>query len=139
MNVFDKARVIVYRYHEKSLEVFMIEPKAEADQTVWKFPLASALKGDAEMIELDSVEEIDGRAINTIALEGDWHNIPSIRGLLRHDVKRATLKIQKVLPEIEKGTFISLKEAFKKVLPKEYEALKELKEVLMEKATIRNI
>ncbi len=140
MNVLDKARVILYRYHEKSLEVFLIKPKAGEDPNVWKFPKASKdKKQSTHCIALDPVKIDDQYQLNTIAVEADWHDIPSIRGLVRHDINRVKSKIKSTIPEIEEGTYIALKDAFKKVLPQEYAALKELKDVLVERQSTSNI
>lgn len=141
MNVLDKARVILYRYHEKSLEVFLIQPKAGEDPNVWNFPYA--LTQDeikVNTIELDPVaSDCGSNRLNAIAIEADWHDIPSIRGLIKHDMKRVKNKIKKTVPQVEEGTYIAIKDAFKKVMPQEYAALKELKDILVDKATASNI
>ncbi len=141
MNVLNKARVILYRYHEKSLEVFLVQPKAGEDPNVWKFP-----HGDTEervitgAIELDPVaSDCGGNRLNAVAIEADWHDIPSIRGLIKHDMKRVKNKIKKTVPQVEEGTYVAMKDAFKKVMPQEYAALKELKDILVDKATASNI
>lgn len=141
MNVLDKARVILYRYHEKSLEVFLIQPKAGEDPNVWKFPKAHLHNEKSnEFIELDPVcSDCGTNRLNAVAIEADWHDIPSIRGLIKHDVQRAKDKIKKTIPEVEQGSYVAVKEAFKKVMPQEYAALKELKDILTDKATATNI
>lgn len=141
MNVLDKARVILYRYHEKSLEVFLIDPKAGEDPNVWKFPKAN-IGGviSNQLIELDPVcSECGTSTLNAVAIEADWHDIPSIRGLIKHDVRRAKDKIKKNISGIEEGSYVAVKEAFKKVMPQEYAALKELKDILIDKAQTSNI
>ena len=57
-------------------------------------------------------------------MEGDWHDIPSIRGILKHDIKLA--KILRERLQAVKGCLFC-KECFKKVLPQEYETIRELK------------
>lgn len=44
-----------------------------------------------------------------------------------------------MIPELEKGTYVLVRDAFKKVLPNEYKALKQLKEIIFDRNTVRNI
>lgn len=145
LNVFDKLRVLIYRYHEKSLEVFLIEPKMSDDKSVWKLPhssidhakenLSITQEDEKEFIYLDQIQEND-MAHQTIAIEGDYHDIPSIRGMIKHDVKRASNKIKHVLPDLEQGSFVAVKDVVKKVMPNEYQSIKELKEILMDRNSV---
>jgi len=139
MSVFDYARIIIYRFHEKGLEVLLINNEFENDPNIWLLPsgrLETQIKKKIKsIIELDDTINEKGEQIKTIAVEADWHEIPSVRGLIKHDVKRVSNKIIK----LEQGTYFHMKEAFKKVLPKEYRVLKELKDVLFEKNTLTNI
>jgi hypothetical protein len=138
MSILDFARLVVYRFHEKGLEVFLIKNNLESDPEVWKLPdldmerLRNSQSSD-EYIELN----IEGEKL--IAIEGDWHNIPSIRGLLKHDVKVVKHLVKEAVPGIEKGAFVAFKESVKKLMPKEYKAIKELKEILIESNSIRNL
>ena len=107
------------------------------------------LRGDAlrqrididrqKLIELDPQEDENGNLTRAYAIEGDWHDIPSIRGMIKHDIKLVKSKVKEALPDIEKGTYFALKEAFKKVLPHEYAALKELKDIIIDRNTIRHM
>lgn len=139
MSVFDYARIIIYRFHEKGLEVLLINNEFEDDPGVWLLPsgrLETQIKDSIKsFIELDDFTNDKGESVKTIAVEADWHDIPSVRGLIKHDVKRVSNKII----ELERGTYFHLKEAFKRVLPKEYRVLKELKDVLFDKNTVTNI
>jgi len=139
MSVFDYARVIIYRFHEKGLEVLLINNEFDQDPDVWLLPagrLETQIKNTIKsFIELEDITNEKGEQIKTIAVEADWHEIPSVRGLIKHDVKRVSNKIIK----LEQGTYFHMKEAFKKVLPKEYRVLKELKDVLFDKNTVTNI
>lgn len=143
MHVFDTVRIIIYRCHEKGLEVFLINDDLESDPDVWLLPsgrLETQIKESIKsLIELDHVYEDEGEKVKTIALEADWHEIPSVRGLVKHDVKLVKSKIKEVLPNIEKGAYFCVKEAFKKVLPNEYQALKELKDIMLDRNTVTNI
>jgi len=137
MNVLDTARVIIYRFHQKGLEIFLVNSDLENDPDIWNLP-----KGDInsvsnasykDSIQLESQQDDEGREVKTLAVEGEWHDIPSLRGMLKHDVKLVKSKLIEVAPEMEKGGFFAVKEAFKKVLPDEYKALKELKSILRDR------
>lgn len=144
MNVLDKVRVIIYRFHEKGLEIFLIENKMSEDPGVWKIPHGSLpvnRNGDIhdEMIQLDPVRDEDGNLTEIYGIEGDWHDIPSIRGMIKHDIKRVRSKVKSVLPDLEKGSFFSLNDASMHVLPFEQPAILELREVLADRNSVRNI
>ena len=144
MSVLDLARVVIYRFHEKGLEIFLINNEMDKDQDIWQIPqgLSESIreKGNVKnIIDLDTIEDDQGRTIKTLAIEGDWHDIPSIRGMLKHDVKLVKAIVKENLPGSEKGAYFAVKEAFKKVLPHEYKALKELKDVLFDRNSVTNI
>lgn len=138
-SVLDKVRVIMYRYHEKGLEVFLIEPELDKDPTAWKIPTSKAKHLDLthESIVHGLDLELDGSGeFHTYAIEADWHDIPSMRGIIKSDVNRIKNKIKEVS---EKGTFVTVKDALKRVMPDEYAALKELKDILKERNLLTNI
>ena len=137
MSVLDKARVIVYRFHEKGLEIFLLNNEMENDPQVWKLPQSSihavGHQKNMDSIDLEPIQDHNGVAVKTYAIEGEWHDIPSIKGMIKHDIKRLKSKIIEVAPESEKGSFFAVKEAFKRLMPEEYEAVKELKSILRDR------
>lgn len=140
MSVFEKAFVIVYRFAEKGLEIFLVSDSKEANP-VWSIPERETkmTSEGLEMIELDPVQidaESEGKAV---AVEGDWHDLPSMRSLMKEDMEYVKGKIKDALPNTEEGAFVAVKDAFKKVLPHEYAMLKELKEILTDRNAVRNI
>ncbi len=138
MTVLDQVRLIVYRFHEKGLEILMI--KREGGD--WTLPGGEKVDIDFdnnEVIELEAIEEGKGKVIKGMAVEGDWHEIPSIRGLIKSDIALVKGKIKEKLPELEQGTYMMVKDAFKRVLPNEYALLKELKDILFDRNLLRNI
>lgn len=143
MSVLDLARVIIYRFHEKGLEIFLINNEMDKDQDIWRIPegLSESIraKGKINVIDLDTVEDEEGRSVRTLAIEGDWHDIPSIRGMLKHDVRLVKNIVKENLPGSEKGAYFAVKEAFKKVMPQEYNALKELREILFDRNSVTNM
>jgi len=143
MSVLNLARVIIYRFHEKGLEIFLINNEMDKDADIWKLPkgMAEQLNNEGKLncIDLDTIEDENGNTIKTLAIEGDWHDIPSIRGMIKHDIRLVKSIVKENLPGSEKGAYFAIKEAFKKVLPQEYNALKELKDILLDRNTITNI
>lgn len=143
MSVFEKACLIIYRFAEKGLEVFLINDQSE-ESSVWSIPQQDIPKSSndflsrhVDMIEMDPVEMDEGQRFRAVAIEGDYHDIPSMRSLMKEDVNYVKDKIKTMIPELEQGTFVAVKEAFKKVLPHEYTMLKELKEILNDRNLLK--
>ena len=147
MHLLNQVRIIVYRFHEKGLEIFLVNHGLESDPDVWCLPegearmqLNAVLSGvSGSLIELDPTQDASGNTIHTYAIEGDWHDIPSIRGMIKYDIRLIRNKLKEAFPELDKGGFFAFKEAMKKVMPNEYAALKELKDILWDRNLVRNI
>ncbi len=132
MNVLDQVRVILYRCHEKGLEVLLIEPNLKNDPSAWKeLPQASFVEETYEGICIDSTCS-KGHPLKAVAIEADWHQIPSLRGIVRHDIERLKSKVNRC-------NYICVKEALKEVLPDEYAALKELKDIITDRNLLMSI
>lgn len=142
----DQVDVFIYRVRETGLEVFLVHndaatPETDAEQSGLKALTAGddtpGRLGNANCIELEPVTGANGEARKAIAIEADWHELPSLRALIYEDYRvakeKARQRIKNLIPEMEKGAFVAVKEAFKRVLPEQYAFLKELKEVLIEK------
>lgn len=131
--VQDTSNLLIYRVREQGLEVFMVEDK-DGNQTLPQSQASSkviaAVVADIDkVIELESIEKT-----NIVAVEADWHEIPSLKSLISQDVDFMKETIKEMVPNfMEKGTYFAVKEAFKKVLPNQYQALKELKEIIAER------
>ena len=143
MSVLDLARVVVYRFHEKGLEFFLINADLDEDPEAWKIPNGEMQVDMAKFTEngimLDHTNSDAQSVVRTIAIEGDWHDIPSIRGIIKHDVKRVKRKIKQVVPTSDKGAFVSFKDTVKKVMPEEYAVLKEIKDIIIDRNSIINM
>lgn len=148
MDVLEQVRIIIYRFQEKGLEIFLVNHNPDsADTDVWMLPGGSperkfqtvALSANDKVIELDPCMDRNGNLIPTYAIEGDWHDIPSIRCLIKYDLKLIKSKIRESFPGFDQGSYFGIMEAFRKVLPHEYAALKELKEILWDRNVLRNI
>jgi len=142
MQLLDQVRLVIYRVNQKGLEVFMINDGKEK----WSFPegqLSHLSPKDVApkttSISLDAVEDDAGSSIPTIAIEADWHEIPSIRSLIKQDVNLVKSELIKKVPELEKGSYFAVKECFKKVLPHEYKMVKELKDIIRDRNSVKYI
>lgn len=138
MSVLDCARLIIYRINKKGLEIFLVQGQGE-DALKWQIPQGNLhsnheynLNAEERMIQLDSISNGD-ELMRALAIECDWHEIPSVRAMIKEDVRIVKDQIKQRIPELEKGTFFAVKEAFKKVLPHEYAMLKELKDVVSDR------
>ena len=142
MNVLDSVRIVLYRCHEKGLEVLLINPELKGDPQIWRrLPEGTVnIEEWEERIDLDSYKDADGNVMRTIAIEADWHEIPSVRGIIKHDMKRLGNKVKKVItPTLENCNYVSVKKALQEVLPHEYQALKELKDIIIDRNLSRSI
>ncbi len=132
----EKSNLIIYRFREQGLEVFLVNKDGED----WQLPQgisadakAIAILEDERVIELNPVED-SGILEQAYAVEGDWHDIPSLKDILKHDVLYVKDTFKQMIPDMmEKGAFFAVKEAFRKVLPHQYDLLKELKDVLTDR------
>ena len=61
------------------------------------------------MIALDPVQQEDGDLEEGWAVEGDWHEIPSLKSMLYEDAMQLKEKIK----GMEKGSYMLLKDALK--------------------------
>lgn len=142
MSLLNKANLIIYRVRDKGLEVFLVQPKNQATTDEWTIP-QGALKDEAQAlslvetnkaIELDPVDNLEGEAEGALAIEGDWHDIPSLKGLMKGDAIFVKDTLQQMIPDLEnQGGYFAIKEAFKKVLPNQFKFLKELKDIIKER------
>ena len=139
MQTNEQRDVIIYRIREKGLEVFLVNPsEGDSDESS---QMPSAQISDQMMaaggIELDVFTCENGDVRKAIAFEADWHDIPSLRALMYEDYRVAKEKakqhIRNLVPEMDKGAYVVIKDAFKRVLPAQYAFLKELKDIITEK------
>jgi predicted NUDIX family NTP pyrophosphohydrolase len=140
MDLSKKANLIIYRLREKGLEIFLINSDEQGES--WEIPQGTLLDEHSQslleaerLIELDPVEEENGRVEQAWAVEGDWHEIPSLKSMLYEDAKYLKGKLK----ELEKGGFFAVKEALKKVMPHQYQFLKELKDIITDRNSVKDI
>ena len=147
MEANEQLDVIIYRVRESGLEVFMVN---QDENDVENGALTTPASGDSNThrfpshsIELDPVTNARGEARKAIAIEADWHEIPSLRALMYEDYRvakeKAKLHLKNLIPDFEKGTYVAVKEAFKRVLPEQYAFLKELKDIIADKNQAKSV
>ncbi len=145
MEISKTASLIIYRIREKGLEVFMLNNSP--DDGKWQLPQRNAskvqalpLEQDGKCIQLDPVEQADGKVQEGFAIEGDWYDIPSLKSLLLEDMQFVKDQIRQMGADImEKGTFVAVKEAIKRVAPHQYEMLKELKDIIADRNSVKDM
>ncbi len=145
MELSKTASLIIYRIREKGLEIFMLDQ--DKNEGNWKLPnhqisqaAALPLEESGKFISLDPVEQSDGKLESGLAVEGDWHDIPSLKSLLIEDVEYMKVQIKQMSNDaLEKGTFVAIKEAIKRVAPHQYEMLKELKDIISDRNSVKNL
>ena len=140
MSLSKKANLIIYRFREKGLEVLLVNSDEKGQN--WVIPKGQvgeekreALIDPEQLIELDPVKKENGAMEEAWAVEGDWHDIPSLKSMIYEDARFIKNKIE----EMEKGTFFVVKEAFKKVMPHQYKFLKELKDILVDRNSVKDL
>lgn len=135
MRMLDKARLVIYRLKEKGLEIFLVNTG-----DTWELP---QLKGDRDLssdmdtyIELEPLTRTESESHEkALAIEGDWHDIPSLKKLLLDDVDHLRQKINTV--ENEVGGFFALSEALRKVTPDYNAFIRELKDIIRDRNSIK--
>ena len=125
----ETSNIIIYRVNDKGLEVFLVQDEGEN----WDLPQSSAngvkaivlQEGDDRIIALDPVEdEVEGLYEQAYAVEADWHDIPSLKSILKHDLLFMKDTVKQMIPDMmERGAYVAVKDAFKRVLPNKYKLL----------------
>lgn len=128
MGLRKKASLIIYRFRERGLEVFLVNKQNE-----WDLP-----GGDVNMDEPGSMIELEPGSDReeAVAVEGDWHEIPSLKEMLFEEGSEFADKLR----GIEKGTFVTIKEALKSHLSQnQVKFLRELREVITDRNSVRDM
>jgi len=136
MSILDKVRVIVYRFHEKGLEVFLLDEHLKNNPDIWKTDKLKVCEIEKLGLTCDHIVPCDHEDVETIAVEADWQDIPSIKGLIKTDIKIAKEVVKETIPGVEQGAYVAIKEVMKKAAPDHYKALKELKDTLFDVYTV---
>jgi len=139
----EQVDVIIYRVRESGLEVFLVDQDNDGSLTAPCSNESASERLSVHCIELDPFSDSNGDTRKAIAIEADWHEIPSLRALVYEDFRvakeKARMHLQHLMGDFEKGTYVAVKEAFKRVLPAQYAFLKELKEIIADKNQANSI
>jgi hypothetical protein len=129
MDIREKLHLVVYRVREKGLEIFV----RDADDDYYELPEAIDAQAfeERDPITLEPFESDQERSAG-LAIEGDYHDIPSLKGLLLNDARKLRDQLRD-MPSAEEGTFVAIKEVTKRLLPAQYRMLKELREILVDR------
>lgn len=134
----EQSNIILYRINDKGLEVFLVQDEGEN----WDLPQSAGgeqvlvlQESQDRIIQLDPVEgEVEGIFEQAYAVEADWHDIPSLKSILKHDLLFMKDTVRKMVPDMmERGAYVAVKDAFKRVLPNKYKMLKELKDIITDR------
>jgi hypothetical protein len=127
MGLRKKARLIIYRFRERGLEVFLTRHSDE-----WGLPGGDLQVDNPDLISLEPAADRE----EAVAVEGDWHEIPSLKQMLYEDAG----ELKEKLKEVESGTFLTVKEALKSSLTAgQVQFLRELVEVVTDRNSVRDI
>ena len=127
MGLRKKARLIIYRFRERGLEVFLTRQSED-----WGLPGGDLKVDNPALISLEPAEDRE----EAVAVEGDWHEIPSLKQMLYEDAG----ELKERLKELESGTYLTIKDALKNRLsPGQVQFLRELVEVVTDRNSVRDI
>jgi len=128
MGLRKTASLIIYRFRERGLEVFMTRQSDE-----WGLPGGEVdMDCHDEMIELEPSADRE----EAVAIEGDWHEIPSLKQMLYEE----SGELAERLKDIEQGAFITIKDALKHRLSAgQVEFLRELRDVITDRNSLRDL
>ncbi|MEM1328497.1 MAG: hypothetical protein AAGI23_21255 [Bacteroidota bacterium] len=134
----EQSNIILYRIKDQGLEVFLVRDEGEN----WDLPTGTGEskvmvlhEGQDRIIQLDAVEgEQAGIFEQAYAVEADWHDIPSLKSILKHDLLFMKDTVKQMIPDMmERGAYVAVKDAFKRVLPNKYKLIKELKDIITDR------
>lgn len=128
MSLRKTASLIIYRFRERGLEVFLTRQSDE-----WGLPGGEVdMEANSDFIELEP--SIDRE--EAVAVEGDWHEIPSLKQMLYEE----SGELKERLKEIEQGAFVTVKDALKNNLsPGQVAFLRELRDVITDRNSVRDL
>ena len=139
MELRDKLHLIIYRIRERGLEIFVRDDARDSAFTLpegdGEFDLARLERLRDEIIALE--RDGDGEA-RGLAIEADYHDIPSLKGLLLDDARRLRDHLRG-LPQSPEGSFVAVKDVARQLMPQQYRLLKELRDILVDRNSTRAI
>ena len=134
MQLKDKLHLVIYRVRERGLEVFV----RDADANTLELPAhASSPVSEEQLLRthggIELEEGVDLEVHNRgLAIEGDYHDIPSLKGLLLDDARRLKRSLTDS-PTLDGGRFVGLRVLAKRLLPEQYRMVKELRDIIVDR------
>ncbi len=137
----DDLGMIFYRYnHEDDLEVLLVNNNEVGEGGLClprcEFTSSADFEDGTGISATDNEEvfEVEGQQLPEFEdKKGLVKKALVLEAKMQSKVKKFT-RIRE-----EEGTYVAIKEAFKKIMPHEYEILHEMKEILIERNITRNI
>ena len=128
MDLRRKLHLVIYRVRERGLEIFV----RDGDGDSYELPEAASELDPASLEEYISLEAGE-EASRGLAVEGDYHDIPSLKGLLLDDARRLRDRLRELpVAAGEEGSFVAVKAVAKRILPEQYRMLSELRDILVD-------
>lgn len=125
--------------HEKGMEVCLWQDNGHINRFISEQINSVQYPQLSSLVHLETQSDEEGNLIATLAISAEELYQPSVRSLLKEDVRLAKELWQAILLTAEKGSYVAIKEAFKKALPNEYRLLRELKDVITHRNLLENI
>jgi hypothetical protein len=132
MSITESIKLIVYRYAEKGVEVLM-------NETDCQNLVLPNISSNADLLHQNEVSDSDTIQIgdeNCFAMEADFPHVDLSNPTT---LDKFSGMLDNVLSRNSKSKYVALKEIFKSVLPNEYALLKEFKDIISDRNSIRNL
>jgi predicted NUDIX family NTP pyrophosphohydrolase len=154
------AGLLMYRLHEKAIEVFLVHPGgpfwSKKDLGAWSIPkgeyrrnedpLAAAQRefaeetgvqpGQPSFIELAPATQSGGKAIRAWAFEGDADPATIVSNTFSMEWPPRSGQ-QQTFPEVDRAAWFSIEEATERILKGQIPLLSELQRLLSDQSTMR--
>lgn len=127
MDLRQKLHLVIYRVRERGLEIFVRDGEGEG----YELPEVVDDLAEGSLEDYISLDAEPGAA-RGYAVEGDYHDIPSLKGLLLDDARRLRDHLREA-PSGEGGSFVGVKAVARRLLPEQYRMLSELRDILVDR------
>lgn len=136
MSLNERINIIIYRHAAKGLEILM----HQTGDNQAKLPTLNNSAGELEHLLETSVSDAADHAIHVqggrvIAVELD--NSSDLKGV--GELQPWKEHLENILSSHGSSKFMAFKEMFRSVLPNEYALLKEFKDILLDRNSVRDL
>jgi hypothetical protein len=138
MSLAEQVNLILFRYAEQGLEVYMKEtednrltlPNAPSFNTESNFSVDHIIDSSLSHTRINSNQNA-----SFIAIELD----SKLRQSIQQGEEEWKIWLRQLVTGAQGSQYVAFKELFKKVLPDEYKLLKEFKDILTDRNSVRDI